>query len=655
MHTSTPIEARSSFTDPFGRRFTFQQPLGEGGFGCVWLATMHSPGGLSQRVAVKLLHEDLDLGSQAVQRLRDEARLLSALHHPVILAAHDLVEIGSRMALVTEYIEGEDLAACLASRDADRIPMGSVLQIIESVASALSAAYEQLSVVHRDIKPQNIRIGRHGNVKLLDFGIARSGRAPRDARTQTQMMVGSLGYLAPERFESEYSPEPASDVFSLGCVLYEALTDGALFGTLSMTEQLRLSVIKERWEPFLSDRLRQTAPLPAPLRALVGEMLSHDAAARPTAGEVAARCEILLEDLEDPVPLRRWCKERRWPEPLRAEVPPPGADPRATIWRERSSPARTVEPREPISADSLERPTPSRPAPEEAPAGSIQTLPSLLIAGGAVLVTLFAVGGSLVFVLSALVTLLLSGRGEEQVAERHEIGASPAPEAPHPPAPEEPEIEPPATVHPENKGDTNASRATSKIDSEEITHAAPDERKRLELTLPTPAGGVEGTSCGGEIDADKVLTLSCVEPYLGEVLVALQPHLSTPASVAITFAGAPEPSATALVDELEGWPSMPFGTPLARTMRVREVEDGVTHVDPGSLLTGYLGLRIAWADVHFVEGRANAVSLTVPSDAATKLQLRWGPPTRVDGEQLEWSGKRVSVQLNKRRLVVRLR
>lgn len=325
-----PGTAAPALVDAFGRSYALLRLLGQGGFGEVHLARVRSPGGLEQHVAVKLLHRGLDPRGQAVERLRDEARLLASLRHPVVLSAHDLVELGGKIALVTEFIEGEDLSACIDPDDPrGRMPPSAVLEVVEQVASALDAAYLQLRVVHRDVKPANLRIGTHGTVKLLDFGIARSALEDRSAQTASQMLVGTLRYLAPERFDPKQSLEPASDVFSLGCVLYEGVTGEPFFGTLRMPEMVRLSISPEGWGAFVERRLGEldASAVPDGLRELLADMVAYDVDVRPTAGDVARRCEGLMSGAPGQVRLSRWCRDRAWPEspiPPRSTTPEPG-------------------------------------------------------------------------------------------------------------------------------------------------------------------------------------------------------------------------------------------------------------------------------------------------------------------------------------------
>ena len=139
---------------PIGRTFEFLQCLGRGAFGEVYLATMRSSDVVESKVAVKVLRRDVDPNSQAVSRLRDEARLLGSLNHPHILQIFDLIELGGRAALVTEYIPGADLTDL-----AGQIPPRTALEIGARIADALEAAWttigkngQPIRLILRDIK-----------------------------------------------------------------------------------------------------------------------------------------------------------------------------------------------------------------------------------------------------------------------------------------------------------------------------------------------------------------------------------------------------------------------------------------------------------------------------------------------------------------------
>src|SRR5690606_31293680 len=154
--------------------------LGTGRFGEVWLAEQRTRGGLDRLVAVKILREQYEETSDAVKRLRDEAQILAMLAHPCIVGIHEIMRIEGRLALVNEYIEGIDVESfCTPDR---LLPPRVAVGIISRVAGALDwaihtpnpATGRPLNLIHRDIKPANIRLSSFGEVKLLDFGLARS-------------------------------------------------------------------------------------------------------------------------------------------------------------------------------------------------------------------------------------------------------------------------------------------------------------------------------------------------------------------------------------------------------------------------------------------------------------------------------------------------
>ncbi len=296
------------------RTFFVQELLGAGSFGEVYRATMQAPGGLRTEVALKMLH---DPRVEAVNRMREEGRLLASLRHPAILKVHDLTTIDGRATLVTEFVEGADLSALQAQHLSTRL----LLEVVGSVADALHTAWsspgpeggEPLRLVHRDVKPSNIRVGRHGEIKLLDFGIAWSAGEGRHARTQANAMVGSLAYMAPERFTGA-PVEHSSDVYSLGCVLYEGLVGERLIGVDTAAQAAMLASQADRYASHLERRLALVPPdTPPEVLDLLRRMVAYDPAARPDARSVAATCERLIDDLHGPR-LTSWAREREWHE-----------------------------------------------------------------------------------------------------------------------------------------------------------------------------------------------------------------------------------------------------------------------------------------------------------------------------------------------------
>ncbi len=300
---------------PTPRSFTIHTCLGRGGFGEVYRAEMHRPGGIDAEVALKVLRRDMGMNDQAVRRLRDEGRLLSKLSHPAILKVHDLLLLEGRVALVTEFVDGQDLTACIEGPDP--MPLRALLDVIGQVAGALDCAWstpteegKPLRMVHRDVKPSNIRIGKRGTVKLLDFGIARTDEMTREAKTMTDMLVGSPPYMAPERFLAE-KVEPASDVFALGATLAEGIAGRKVFD-VPVTMLAGLAVSHDRYTAFVDERL---APLqekmPAQVFALLRSMLAYEPDDRPAATDVSRACARLAYK-QSGATLSRWARDHDW-------------------------------------------------------------------------------------------------------------------------------------------------------------------------------------------------------------------------------------------------------------------------------------------------------------------------------------------------------
>ncbi|MCK6516887.1 serine/threonine protein kinase [Myxococcota bacterium] len=276
------------------RRFHLARELGVGSFGAVYLAEMESAGGFRRKVALKLLRPELDQVSDASRRLRDEARLLGRLRHRHIVQVDDLIRVNGRWAVVMEYVPGFDLEQLLLGLKAINVPFSplAAVQVTRAVALALDAAYtgragaeEPLRVVHRDIKPSNVRLTEEGEVKVLDFGIARADFQGREAKTE-QVRYGSVAYMSPERLLGE-EELPGGDIYAVGCVLYELIVGDPL-GRVELAPDRQVKQL-DRAEATLRETLlarevpaRETDELCKTLR----NMLAYEIGERPTAAQL---------------------------------------------------------------------------------------------------------------------------------------------------------------------------------------------------------------------------------------------------------------------------------------------------------------------------------------------------------------------------------
>ncbi len=217
-------------------------PLGAGGMGEVFRARDTR---LGRDVAIKILPERLADNAQALTRFEHEARAVAALSHPNILAIHDVGRADGIVYAVTELLEGESLDRRIAREE---LTWKKALEIGAAVADGLASAHAR-GIVHRDLKPANIFLTHDGIVKILDFGLARadpllSGDAGTQAPTAVGLpatepgtVLGTVGYMSPEQVRGEEA-DGRSDIFSLGCILYEMLTGRRAFREKTTAETL---------------------------------------------------------------------------------------------------------------------------------------------------------------------------------------------------------------------------------------------------------------------------------------------------------------------------------------------------------------------------------------------------------------------------------
>ncbi len=200
-----------------GNRYALADELGYGGMAEVYRA--HDTR-LGREVAVKVLRADLARDPAFLGRFRREAQSAAGLNHPHIVAVYDTGETGGVPYIVMELIEGRTLRDVLAE-DGRLLPRRA-LEIVGEVCDALEYSH-RAGIVHRDIKPGNVMLTRTGEVKVMDFGIARAASQTAATVTQTAQVLGTAQYLSPEQARGEHV-DGRSDIYSTGCLLYELLT-----------------------------------------------------------------------------------------------------------------------------------------------------------------------------------------------------------------------------------------------------------------------------------------------------------------------------------------------------------------------------------------------------------------------------------------------
>jgi len=190
------------------------EKLGEGGMGEVYQG-VHSK--IGRVVAVKILSQAAH-GPEFVERFLNEARIQGGLQHHNIVTLYDFLEYNGQPCIIMEYIEGQTLTDCV--RAWGGLPLPDAIRYFQSIVEAIDYVHSR-GIVHRDIKSNNVKITPSGQVKLLDFGIAKSGASP--ALTVTGAFVGTLQYLSPEQLVGGVA-DVRSDIWSLGVLLYEMTT-----------------------------------------------------------------------------------------------------------------------------------------------------------------------------------------------------------------------------------------------------------------------------------------------------------------------------------------------------------------------------------------------------------------------------------------------
>jgi serine/threonine-protein kinase len=291
------------------RDYEIVDTIGTGAYGTVYRARQKS---LGRIVAIKALAPQRAQDTTEIMRFRREARATAALAHDNIIAIYDYAFHAGSYYIVMEYVEGRTLEDAVDTG----ISAGAAVEIVRRIADGLACAHRH-AIIHRDIKPSNVLLGVNGRVKLADFGLAAFQQALTSQSTRAA--VGTVSYMAPEIMVDPAAVDVRADIFSLGCVLYQALSGRLPFPGTSIAE-VSYRVINEE-APALE------SVDDASLSAITLRCLDKDRDRRPTAEELARELAGIVRDgypaaAEEVARLSRGEESRRMTTRPSAPLPP---------------------------------------------------------------------------------------------------------------------------------------------------------------------------------------------------------------------------------------------------------------------------------------------------------------------------------------------
>jgi hypothetical protein len=257
-------------------RYVLERKLGQGGMGVVWLARDKS---LQRLAALKLLPDLVRQDRDAVNDLRDETRRSLELTHPNIVRIYDFEEDDRTAGISMEYVDGGSLASIRAEREQRLFEPGGLVAWVRSLCDALHYAHTEARIVHRDLKPANLLVNAKGQLKITDFGIARSITDSVSRVSGIGQTSGTLLYMSPQQLLGK--PSAASDdIYSIGATLYDLITGKPPFFTGSVPVQVQ-SVIP----PSMADRRREMGregkAIPPEWEEVIAACLAKEPAERP--------------------------------------------------------------------------------------------------------------------------------------------------------------------------------------------------------------------------------------------------------------------------------------------------------------------------------------------------------------------------------------
>ena len=273
----------------FLERYRILRKIGRGGFGTVYLA--HDDV-IQEEIILKILNPQLSMDDTAARRFVQELKLTRRVSHRSVIRIHDFLDLGGARAISMEYFPGKDLGHMLIQGGPLEPRRG--LRIAAQVCDGLAAAHAQ-GVLHRDIKPPNILVGKDDETRLVDFGLASLQQTSGDESrlTKSGLLIGTPEYMAPEQITGE-TVDQRVDLYSLGIVMYEALS-----GRKPYVAETPVKVLFQHLEGDAVPLDTLVPGFPEPVAALVGRAMARDPGARPgSAAELRASIDRVLELLE---------------------------------------------------------------------------------------------------------------------------------------------------------------------------------------------------------------------------------------------------------------------------------------------------------------------------------------------------------------------